>query len=101
MDYFCDAFNLLDIAGNVTAVIIIFMTLLEVKWLSFQVLRVLAALSCSTLMLKFYGWLRVFESLSFYVSLIENTLYDIKGFIILFFIALAAFGLPLSMIDLD
>ena len=100
-DYFLDLFNLFDIAGLFTAITIILLTLFELNWLSYSTLRMLASLSSLSLAVKFYDWLRVFEGLSFYVSLIGNTLNDIQGFIILFFIALVAFGLPLSMIDLD
>lgn len=61
----------------------------------------LASISCCSLIIKFYDWLRVFEVFSFYISLMENTICDIVYFLVLFVINLAAFGVPMSMLDLN
>ena len=61
----------------------------------------MAAFSSCSLMIKFYDWLRLFESTSFFILLIERTLNDILYFMILFTVAILAFGLPMSMLDLN
>ena len=61
----------------------------------------MAAIASSCLMIKFYDWLRLFESTAFYITLIEYTLKDIKPFMLLFLICMMIFGIPLVMLELN
>ena len=63
--------------------------------------RIIAAFSIFNLWLKFFDWLRMFESTAFYVSLLYRTLKDISDFMILFFVALAMFGSVMYMLQLN
>ena len=101
LDYFKEFFNWIDISGMLLTLAILFLTLLEIEWLSFGSLRLMAALATWSLLIKAYDWMRLFDSTAFFILLIENTLGDIKAFMVLLSIALLTFGLPLSMLDMD
>lgn len=101
LDYFKEFFNWIDISGMLLTLAILFLTLLEIEWLSFGSLRLMASLATWSLLIKAYDWMRLFDSTSFFILLIENTLGDIKAFMVLLSIALLTFGLPLSMLDMD
>ena len=49
--------------------------------------------------MKLFDWLRLFEKTGFYVKLVEETLYDIKYFILLLLTTLIMFGVPVVMLD--
>ena len=68
--YFTSAYKWIDIVGLVLTLTVIFLTLCEIKWLSFESMRTMASLACCCLMIKFYDWLRLFESTAFYILLI-------------------------------
>ena len=77
------------------------MTIFEVKWVSFETLRLLAAVASCFILIKIFDWLRLFEGTSFYIILIEYTLKDISQFLLIYFVSLITFGMPLHMIDLN
>lgn len=52
-------------------------------------------------MVKCYDWLRLFESTSFYILLIGETLNDIKPFMILLAVTLLTFGIPMVLLNLN
>ena len=64
-------------------------------------LRLVASVASCLLVIKIYDWLRLFDKPSFFVRLISQTLYDIRSFIILFFIALLMFSVPIDMLNLN
>ena len=47
------------------------------------------------------NWLRLFDNTSFDILLIENTLADVKVFLILFSILLVTYGLLMHMLDIN
>ena len=49
--------------------------------------------------MKLFDWLRLFEDTGFYVLLVEETLYDIRFFLLLLLTTLMMFGVPLVMLD--
>ena len=63
-------------------------------------LRGLAATAVVLTWFKSFYWLRLFDSTSFYVRLIIETLFDIKYFIILFIIILLTFGNALYILSI-
>ena len=64
-------------------------------------MRVIASIACCSLLFKLYDWLKLFNSTAFYIRLIEITLNDIIAFLLLFFISLLIFGIPLTMLDMN
>ena len=61
----------------------------------------IAAFSIFKILVKFFDWLRMFDSTAFYVSLLKRTLIDISDFMMLFFVALAMFGSVMYMLQLN
>ena len=78
-----------------------FLTMFELDWISFETLRVVAAIASCANLIKVFDWLRLFSGSSFYMMLIQKTLGDITDFLIIFVVALITFGLPLNMLDLN
>ena len=76
-EYFTEMFNWIDMAGLFLTLFIVIMTILELEWVSFQQLRVMAAFASCFIMIKFFDWLRLFAGTSFYILLIEHTLKDV------------------------
>lgn len=46
-------------------------------WMSDETLRIVAAITSCSLMIKLYDWLRLFDGTSFYILLIAETMKDI------------------------
>ena len=69
--------------------------------ISLETLRILAAIATFSMILKMYDWMRLFEATSFYILLIEVTIKDISGFLMLLCLALTMFGVPMIMLDLN
>ena len=51
------------------------------------------------MLLKLFDWLRLFEDVAFYVLLVEETIYDIRHFVMLLLTTLMMFGVPLIMLQ--
>ena len=62
-------------------------------------MSLIASLQVCCLCLKLYDFLRLFESTANYIYLIQETLRSISAFIVLLFVALMMFGLPMLMLD--
>ena len=61
----------------------------------------MAAVASCFILIKIFDWLRLFEGTSFYIILIEYTLTDISQFLLIYFVSLITFGMPLHMINLN
>ena len=77
------------------------LTLVEIEWIELDMMRVIASLASCLLIIKLYDWLKLFTTTAFYIRLIEITLYDITGFLIIFIIALLICGIPLTILDMN
>lgn len=66
-----------------------------------ETLRVMAAVASFCLLAEFFDWLRLFEQTAFYITLVIETLNDIRAFIILIIASLMLFGVPMVMLDLN
>jgi len=64
-------------------------------------LRIMAAFASFCLVAKFFEWLRLFEGTAFYIMLLNETLSDIRSFVILILASLMLFGLPMVMLNLN
>ena len=100
-EYFTELWNWIDLSGLILTLMIIVLTLFEQSFMSTETLRITASFASFSLAFKFYDWLRLFEGTSFFIQLIEQTFKDVRWFLILFFVALIAFGIPMSMLDLN
>ena len=101
LQYFSDVFNWIDLTGLLMTLLITVMTLMDEPCIAVETLRLFAAIASCLLITKFYDWLRLFEGTAFYILLVEYTLRDIRAFLILLVVALFAFGLPMSMLNLN
>ena len=102
LSYFTSFWNYIDIVGIAFTLIIIISAFSgEGGLISYEVLRILAAFASCCQMVKCYDWLRLFESTSFYILLITETLNDIKPFMILLAVTLLTFGIPMVLLNLN
>ena len=68
--------------------------------ISLEILRPMASIASWALLMKVFDWLRLFEPTAFYIKLVQETLWDIKAFLILIVTALATFGIPMIILNL-
>ena len=68
--------------------------------ISLEKLRLVASIASCTQLLKVFDWLRLFEQTAFYIKLMQETLKDIRAFLILILTALATFGIPMIILNL-
>ena len=68
--------------------------------ISLEKLRPVASIASCTQLLKVFDWLRLFEQTAFYIKLMQETLKDIRAFLILILTALATFGIPMIILNL-
>ena len=66
----------------------------------FSIFKVLVAFASFLLLHKVFDWFRIFEGTSFYIKLVEITMKDILNFIILFWLSLLMFGLPIFFLSI-
>ena len=100
-NYWCEVGNMVDVAGILIMLFLIFITGCHLSLLSAEVLRVLAAIATCITLTRLIDWMRLFEETAFYVLLIQVTLSDIKYFMVLLLIALLMFGIPIMMLDMN
>ena len=68
-------------------------------FISMGILRAIASIASCLMILKVFNWLKLFEQTSFFILLLEQTLKDINIFIILIFLALLMFGVPMVILN--
>ena len=100
-DYFCNAWNYLDLVGLLLVLFVLFQTGLRVEIIAVEQLRVLAAFASCFILVKMFDWLRLFEETAFYVLLVGMTLSDIKAFLLLLMTALMMFGVPIIAVHIS
>ena len=61
----------------------------------------IGSISSFSMFVKAYDWLRLFDQTSYYIRLLNETLKDIMSFILLIFLGLMMFGIPLSLLNLN
>ena len=66
---------------------------------SLTTLSLMAALSSFTLLVKAFDWMRLFDSTSFYILLLQETIADVQVFIVIFIQSLFLFGVPLVILS--
>ena len=79
--------------------LILIVTSTGADWPSIEVQRVISALASFLTVLKIFDWLRLFEETAFYVLLVQETLWDIRFFMLLLLTTLLMFGVPLVLLQ--
>ena len=93
--YFTDPFNYFDLATSVLNILLVIGTIIEDKKESQSErddIRSMASLTVILMWIKSFYWMRLSLKFSQYVRLIKATLSDIKRFLLLQILILAAFG---------
>lgn len=99
--YMYSPFVWADWLGLVLTLLVVIVKLSEWDAISIETLRLIAAITSSMLFMKVYGWLRLFDTTSFYAELVGETMNGIGPIMILYALALLTFGFPISMINLS
>ena len=99
--YFKSAWNWVDITSNLGTLLIITLTIFELEWIPMKTLTLLAAVTSCLLVGKLADWLRLFETTSFYIQLVSQTIADIRPFMILFGFAILLFTIPMILLNLN
>lgn len=66
-----------------------------------QIERTIAVFTVASAWIGVFNWLRMFESTSFYIKLIEMTFVDMWSFLIIFMAMLAMIGCSMYMLQLN
>ena len=69
--------------------------------ISIESQRTLAAISVCFLWFKVFDWLRLFDTTAFFISLIQNTVYDIRSFLLILFICYMMFGSAFYILNMN
>ena len=64
-------------------------------------IRVIASISSCLMIFKFFDLLRVFEETAYLILLIQETIIDIRYFMILIILAFTMFGVPMSILNFN
>lgn len=64
-----------------------------------NILPILASLTCFSLVLQLLYWAKLFEKLSMYSSVLENSITKTGSFFMLFFVIIFAFAMGMLSLD--
>ena len=92
---------MIDFVGLYCTFSVLVLSLVELEAVKPHRLRTLAAIASCLITVKLFEWLKLFSKTSFYVKLVEETLLEIRSFMILLFITLLVFGMPISVMNLN
>ena len=99
-DYF-DVWNALDIVWMVMGPMVIVASIPIEPLLDYDHLIVMSAILMFCLSGKVIDWMRLFDGTAFYVYLIYETLREIWAFMILIFMSLVMFGVPMIILNMN
>ena len=99
--YFKNVWNWNDIIALILTAFVVAASVPQDPLIPLETLRPIASIASCALLLKVFDWLRLFESTAFYIKLMSETLYDIRPFLILILTALATFGVPMIILNLN
>ena len=92
---------MVDFFGLSLTALVVTCSIPNVPLLHIDDLRQIAAITSCLVTFKLFYWLRLFENTAFYILLLKQTLKDIKIFIVLIFVALATFGIPMIILNFN
>ena len=96
--YFKSIWNWTDLVGLISTALAIFFSY-EPFSIPMSLTRGIASLASMLIIVKFFDWLRLFESTAIMILLVKHTLIDIGHFMIVYFFALLMFGFPLVILN--
>lgn len=93
LEYFSDPFNYIDLSSFALNIILVIDTHRHGYGSKVsETIRAITSLAVILMWFKVFYWMRLFDSTSFYVKLIRETVYDIRYFLILFIVILLTFA---------
>lgn len=101
MDYFKNLWNWNDLISLSITLLVLISSVTYEPLLPIAYLRLAASIASCTLLIKVFDWLRLFEKTAFYILLVGETFVEISAFMILLFVALLMFGVPMIMLNLN
>ena len=106
IDYFVDYWNYIDVLSLGLNLMFLIMLNTNCFMVSNEIfskthIRVNAAVGCFTLWIKLFYWMRLFKVTAYFITLITQTLFDIRVFMIMLTIILIAFGTFFSILNTD
>ena len=87
LDYFTDSFNIIDITSYAMNIYVLTHT-----WTPESSIKEMAALAVILMWFKAFSWLRIYSETGFYVRLVQETMSDIRMFLILFIFIIFTFA---------
>ena len=91
--------NFADITGYIINVMLVVLTIGEYEWIDMDNKRIMASFLVFLTWTKMFNWLRLFDSTTFYIKLIRDTLKAIVPFFVIFLIFLATFGCSMYILS--
>jgi hypothetical protein len=98
-EYFKEPVNYVDLLSLFLIPFLIIQSFESFNVVDIDKLRVYASVASCLIVVKVFDWLRLFGNTSFYILLMTETLYDIRYFIVLIFLCLAMFGIPMVVLN--
>ena len=96
LEYFVDPWNCIDMVSLYQNVIVLIMFSCclwrEEEYFDIKLMHTFGSFACFFMWIKIFYWMRLFQSLAYYVKLIQQTLADIAGFMLMVLIILTSFG---------
>ena len=105
-DYFVDYWNYIDFLSlGLNFMFLIMLNtncfLVSNEYFTKEKIRLNAAVGCFTLWVKLFYWMRLFKVTAYFITLITQTLYDIRVFMVMLSIIVLAFASFFSIINTD
>ena len=93
--------NFTDIFMHSVNLVFTFMAIFDVDWPTLYTRRVLVAIMLVFIWTKVFEFLKVFDSTSFFVKLINDTILDIGPFMLILPLFIMAFGTSLLILNME
>lgn len=100
-DYLTSWWNYVDIVNLLVSPVIMILAWTASEQSQLENLRVAAAFTTCSLMIKTFDWLKLFQETAFFIMLVGETLNDVKSFFVILLSTLLMFGLPMFMLNLN
>lgn len=100
-----DPWNCIDIISLYSNFVFLLMlsccVWMEEEYFNINLMHTIGSFSCFFMWIKIFYWMRLFQSLAYYVKLIQQTITDIAGFMLMVVIILTSFGSYLYVSNLN
>lgn len=99
--YFTCKANWVELSYLSFNIFVVCETMLSEPTITVSNLTVVAALASCLMLLNAFNWLRIFDTTGFYIKLLEETIFDILPFILIFVLSLMMFGFTFYMLNFN